>query len=98
MGFILFLLEMTPLHFASYYNHAEVFKFLAIHGDDLSAKTDIGSTVLHLACLTGHLEVVKQYANFTKKEDRATMDEFGKYPIHYAAEKGFHEVIHLTLS
>jgi ankyrin repeat protein len=89
---------MTPLHFASFFGHSEVVKFLANHGDDLRARTDTGFTAIHLACITGHLQVVKQYANFTKKEDRATMDEFGKYPIHYAAEEGFHEVIHLTLS
>jgi hypothetical protein len=91
-GFILCLLEMTPLHFASYCGHAEVFEFLANHRDDLGAKTDLGLTALHLACLAGHLEVVKQYANFTKKEERAKEDTFGKYPIHYAAEKGFEKV------
>jgi ankyrin repeat protein len=89
---------MTPLHFASYFGHAEVFEFLANKGVNLGAKTDTRFTAIHLACLTGHLEVVKQYDKYTKKEDRATMDEFGKYPIHYAAEEGFHQVIHLILS
>ncbi len=92
MVFILFLLEMTPLHFASFFGHSEVFKFLCNHGDDLGATTDYGLTALHLACRNGHLEVVKQYDLFTKKEERAKKDCFGKFPIHYAAEKGFHEV------
>jgi hypothetical protein len=84
---------MTPLHFASFFGYSEVFKFLANHGDDLGAKTDNGLTALHLACHNGHLEVVKQFANFTKKEERAKEDSFGKYPIHNAAEKGFQEVV-----
>ncbi len=83
---------MTPLHFASFFGHSEVFKFLCNHGDDPGAKTDLGLTALHLACHSGHLEVVKQYFHFTKKEERAKKDSFGKYPIHYAAEKGFYEV------
>ena len=89
---------MTPLHFASFFGHSEVFKFLANRGDDLGGKTDTGFTALHLACLAGHLEVVQQYDHFTKKEERAKQDFFGKYPIHYAAEKGFHEVIHFSYS
>jgi hypothetical protein len=44
------------------------------------------------------LEVVQQYDHFTKKEKRAKEDSFGKYPIHYAAEKGFHGVIFLSFS
>ncbi len=81
---------MTPLHFAAYFGRSEVFNFLANNGDDLGAKTDAGFTALHLACLNGQLKVVKQYSNFTKKENSAKDD--GKYPIH-AVEKGFHEVI-----
>jgi hypothetical protein len=92
MVFTLCLLEMTPLHFASFFGYSEVFKFLCNHGDDPGAKTDLGLTALHLACLAGHLEVVKQYANFTKKEERAKEDTFGKYPIDYAAEIGFEKV------
>jgi ankyrin repeat protein len=84
---------MTPLHFASYFGHFKVVEFLANHGDDLGAKTDTGLTALHLACLAGHLEVVKLYDNFTKKEERAKEDSFGKYPIHYAAETGFDKVV-----
>ncbi len=87
---------MTPLHFASYIGHSEVVEFLVNHGDDLGAKTDTGATALHLACLAGHLEVVKQYDNFTKREERAKEDSFGKYPIHYAAETGFDKVVFLT--
>ncbi len=98
MVFILCLLEMTPLHFASFSGHYEVFKFLCNHGDDPGAQTDLGLTALHLACHNGHLEVIKQYDNFTKKEERAKEDSFGKYPIHYAAGKGFHEVILLSFS
>jgi ankyrin repeat protein len=89
---------MTPLHFASFSGHSEVFNFLCNHGDDLGAKTDLGLTALHLACHNGHLEVVQQYDLFTKQEERAKEDAFGKYPIHYAAEKGFHEVILLSFS
>jgi ankyrin repeat protein len=93
MVLLLFLLEMTPLHFASFFGHSEVVEFLANHGDYLGAKTDTGLTVLHRACLAGHLEVVKQYDNFTKKEERAKEDKSGKYPIHYAAETGFDKVV-----
>jgi ankyrin repeat protein len=93
MVFIFCLLEMTPLHFASFLGHYEMFKFLCNHGDDPGAKTDLGLTALHLACHNGHLEVVQQYDHFTKKEEREKDDSFGKYPIHYAAEKGFPEVI-----
>ncbi len=83
---------MAPLHFASFSGHSEVLKFLCNHGDDPGAQTDLGLTALHLACHNGHLEVIKQYDSFTKKDERAKEDSFGKYPIHYAAEKGFHEV------
>jgi ankyrin repeat protein len=97
MKLLLFLLEMTPLHFASYFGHSEVVEFLANLEDDLGAKTDTGFTALHLACLAGHLEVVKQYDHFTKKEERAKEDSFGKYPIHYAAETGFDKVVFSNL-
>jgi ankyrin repeat protein len=96
--FIVCLLEMTPLHFAAFSGHSEVFKFLCNHGDDPGAKTDLGLTTLHLACHNGHLEVIKQYDHFTKKEERAKEDSFGKYPIHYAVEKGFSEVILISFT
>jgi hypothetical protein len=89
---------MTPLHFASFFGHSEVFKLLCNHGDNPGTKTNIGLTALHLACHNGHLEVVKHYDLFTKQEERAKEDSFGKYPIHYAAEKGFHQVIFLSFS
>jgi ankyrin repeat protein len=98
IGVYSLLLEMTPLHFASFFGHSEVFKFLCNHGDDPGAKTDLGLTALHLACHNGHLEVIKQYDHFTKKEERAKEDSFGKYPIHYAADKGFPEVILISFS
>jgi ankyrin repeat protein len=89
---------MTPLHSASYNGHSEVFKFLINCKADLGAKTYLGHTAIHLACIKGHLEIVKQYAILTRKEDRAKGDASGKYPIHFAAEKGFDEVNTLNIS
>ncbi len=89
---------MTPLHSASYGGHSEVFKFLINCKADIGAKANDEETAFHLACGLGHLEIVKQYAFLTRKEDRAKGDASGNYPIHYAVVGGSDEVILINLS
>jgi ankyrin repeat protein len=88
---------LTPLLLASNCGHSEVFKFLINCKADLGAKANDGETAFHLACMKGHLEIVKQYAFLTRKEERAKRNVSGNYPIHYAAIGGFDEVMLLNL-
>lgn len=97
MNWVLSFLGYTPLHLASYCGQSQVFEFLINCQVDIGAKTNHGETAIHLACINGHLEIVKQYAFLTKKEERAKGDAYGYYPIHFAAAGGFDEVIIINL-
>lgn len=51
--------NFTALHFAAQENNSEIVKILIDAGSILDAKSGIGRTPLHLACLRGNYKVSK---------------------------------------
>ncbi len=85
----------TALHIATAANNIGIAKLLLNFNADINAKGKHQQTLIHIASLNGNLDIVREYANLTSKKERAKTkgDAYGKYPIHYAAENGFDEVV-----
>jgi ankyrin repeat protein len=85
--------DFTSFQLACQKGHLEIFEFLFEKRADLLAVTKTGGSVFHLASQNGHPSIIRSFKKFTKKEERPQEDACGKYPIHYAAENGFAEVV-----
>lgn len=77
----------VPLHFAAYYGHLNVVKYLIeeTHAD-INIKDDSGRTPMHLAALNGQLYIVKYLIE--KEADLNSIDDFQQTPLIYAASYG----------
>jgi ankyrin repeat protein len=93
-------LGRTPLHWACYKGHVQVFQALREHGADIDARHNHGWTPLHFACLTGHwavaIELLSPAVNIDTTKSRGAntkaKDINGNTPLHFASRRG-----HLTL-
>ncbi|CAK9253068.1 unnamed protein product, partial [Sphagnum jensenii] len=97
---------MSPLHCAVYYGHDAVVKdLLAKDATDVSAKTNLGNTALHVAAQEGHLKIVNSLLNHIKEkypdELRAFINasgENGMSPLHCAVYYGHDAVVKVLLA
>ncbi len=65
-------------------------------GADVRQQDHLGlNTPLHLACIWGHLELVRLLIEHGAGEDVNTLNEGGMTPWHVAAANGRHECLHL---
>ena len=79
--------DFTPLHWAVYYNHTEMVRFLLDRGADTEETTsDNQETALHIACREGEPNIIKllleRGANVNAK------DSSSMTPLHVAARTG----------
>ncbi|MFN7038411.1 MAG: ankyrin repeat domain-containing protein [Alphaproteobacteria bacterium] len=74
-----------------------VYNFLK-EGMDVNIFNALGETPLHIACLYGHVEIVKILLQFNANPKAASMGNGHQQPIHYAAENGNSEILQLLLS
>jgi len=77
--------DRAPLHWAAYWNRAEVAKVLLARGADPNAKTNRDFTPLHEAARLGSLDVAKLL--LAAGADPEAVDKAGKRPIDWAAGK-----------
>ncbi|XP_071953816.1 uncharacterized protein [Antedon mediterranea] len=87
----------TALHHAARKNHANICHFLLEHGLDGGVKNDEGHTALVVAVINESMETVK---TLCEKMDGWPLvaDDKGRYPIHYAAERGHHDIMELLIN
>jgi len=63
---------------------------------DIDKGTDIGRTSFHIACLNGHIEIVKLLLN--NRIDINKADDDGWTPFHSACSNGYIEILKLLLN
>ncbi|XP_071094732.1 putative ankyrin repeat protein RF_0381 [Haliotis cracherodii] len=86
----------TPVMFAAEKAHRDMFDFLVGRGADLSLVDDSGSTILHIACEGGNLDIVNFILNYNIV-DINSMDEQECTPAMKAALNGHTDVFNLLV-
>ncbi|XP_071086040.1 serine/threonine-protein phosphatase 6 regulatory ankyrin repeat subunit C-like [Haliotis cracherodii] len=89
--------QRTPVRMVDFWKHRNVFDFLVSKGADLSQVDDKGENILHVACLEGHLDLVKDSVT-NHRVDINSRGRYGRTPVMKAAEKGHKEVLDLLKS
>ncbi|XP_067650441.1 ankyrin repeat domain-containing protein 50-like isoform X1 [Haliotis asinina] len=87
----------TPLMIAAEKGYRVVFDLLVDRGGDVSVVDDDGNNILHVACIGGHLEMVKYVLSHDPMEIRSR-GQYGRTPVLLAAEKGHRDVFDLLVS
>ena len=87
---------MTPLIFASRYNHKDVVQILLDNGADPDKAVENGWTPLHLAADRGHRDVVEVLLNGGVEPNQTNNERVT--PLHVAAGKGHKSVVQLLLA
>ncbi|XP_046583700.1 ankyrin repeat domain-containing protein 27-like [Haliotis rubra] len=87
----------TPVLKAAYKGHRDVLDLLVSKGCDVSLPDDDGNNILHVACIGGHVKIVKHVI----KKDFVSINSrghCGRTPLMVAAKTGHKEVFDLLLS
>ncbi|XP_048250449.1 serine/threonine-protein phosphatase 6 regulatory ankyrin repeat subunit A-like [Haliotis rufescens] len=87
----------TPVMSAAEKGHRQVFDLLVTQGADVSLVDDDGDNILHVACLGGHVDMVK-YVLSRKVADINSRGQYGRTPLMVAAEKGHRQVFDLLVT
>ncbi|XP_048250649.1 uncharacterized protein LOC124152553 [Haliotis rufescens] len=87
----------TPLMVAAENGHRQVFDLLVREGDDVSLEDDDGDNILHVACLGGHVDMVK-YVLSLKVADINSRGHYGMTPLMVAAVNGHRQVFDLLVT
>ncbi|XP_030850003.1 transient receptor potential cation channel subfamily A member 1 homolog [Strongylocentrotus purpuratus] len=88
--------ERTALHFAAANGFAKPVRSLVKAGADINFPDKNGVTPLHLACIGGHLDAVKQLTEHDV--DLLTRDHQGRNCMEFAADCGNENVAYFLLS
>ncbi|XP_046563508.1 ankyrin repeat domain-containing protein 50-like [Haliotis rubra] len=86
----------TPMMMAARKGHREVFDVLVREGADVSLVDDYRDNILHVACIGGHVDMVK-YVLSQKVADINSRGQYGRTPVMMAAVKGHREVFDLLV-
>ncbi|XP_046547533.1 ankyrin repeat domain-containing protein 50-like [Haliotis rubra] len=87
----------TPVMLAAEIGHREVFDVLVKEGADVSLVDDNGNNILHVACIGGHVDMVK-YVLSQKVADINSQGQYGRTPVMVAAKRGHRDVFDLLVS
>ena len=83
----------TPLHYAAWFNDAEMFKLLvSASTQDPLCPNDYGSTTLHIASRNGNLAIVKFLVDDCRVQPMCQGKD-GTTPLHWASETGQLDII-----
>ena len=74
--------RLTPLHYCALYNSYKLIKFFVENGIDILLKTTRGLNCLHIAALSGHLNLCKTLAS-NHNINVNLIDNYGFTPLHY---------------
>ena len=85
-------LGWTGLHFSAKTGSYELVKYFADMGTDIYLKTDDGMNCLHIAALTGHLNLCKMLID-KHKFDVKMADYLGWRAFHCSAQTGCYELV-----
>jgi ankyrin repeat protein len=80
----------TPLSWACFKGHVQVFNELLEHGADVETKDDTGWTPLHCACLNGNATIVNEL--LSRGANILAVNGYGELPIQLAVYFGKSEV------
>ncbi|XP_067658335.1 serine/threonine-protein phosphatase 6 regulatory ankyrin repeat subunit A-like [Haliotis asinina] len=86
----------TPVMMAAEKGQRDVFDLLVREGADVSLMNDYRNNILHVACIGGHVEMVK-YALSKKVADIKSRGHYGRTPVMTAAEKGHRDMFDLLV-
>ncbi|XP_048250456.1 ankyrin repeat domain-containing protein 50-like [Haliotis rufescens] len=86
----------TPVMMAAEKGHRQVFDLLVREGADISLVDAVGDTILHVACLGGHVDKVK-YVLSHQVADINGRGQYGRTPLMVAPEKGHRQVFDLLV-
>ncbi|XP_071084412.1 ankyrin repeat domain-containing protein 50-like isoform X2 [Haliotis cracherodii] len=89
--------KRTPVRMVDFRTHRNVFDLLVSNRADLSQVDDKGENILHVACLEGHLDLVKDIVT-NHRVDINSRGRYGRTPVMKAAEMGHKEVLDLLIS
>ncbi|WP_146038218.1 MULTISPECIES: ankyrin repeat domain-containing protein, partial [unclassified Wolbachia] len=89
--------EVKLLHFASYWNCANVAKALIENGADINAEHDNKITPLHLAAHYGHKEIV-QVLSKAEGINVDAKDSDGLTPLHLATANSHKDVVETLIA
>ncbi|XP_071085551.1 serine/threonine-protein phosphatase 6 regulatory ankyrin repeat subunit A-like [Haliotis cracherodii] len=89
--------SMTPVMISAEAGHRHVFDFLVYEGAYLSHLDDNGNNILHLACLSGSVMIVKYLLSKTIV-DINSKGQFRRTPVMMAAKAGQRDVFVLLVS
>ncbi|XP_048253953.1 ankyrin repeat domain-containing protein 17-like [Haliotis rufescens] len=88
---------MTPLMLAATEGHRDVFDLVTSKGGNVLLVDTHGDNILHLACLRGHVEMVK-YILSQKILDINSRGLYGRTPLMFAATEGHRDVFDSVMS
>ena len=84
----------TALHCSAQNGSYELLKFFVEKGANIFSKTEVGMNCLHIAALSGHLDLCKTLMN-KHNFDVNTTDSKGFTALHFSAENGSYELVKL---
>ncbi len=88
----------TPLHYAAYFGHADVARFLIETGAEVSVTSmdPLRNTPLHAAAGSGHAEVAEVLLDGGADPNALQTGDWT--PLHAAAQKGHEAIVRLLLA
>ena len=87
---------MTPVHFAAFYGHVDLFMYLADHLEDIFPLDNDGTSPLVYAAQNGHLAICKTIMERVKEPNLGDTLT-GLTPLHTAAYNGYFDVCKLLI-
>ncbi|XP_071116428.1 ankyrin repeat domain-containing protein 50-like [Haliotis cracherodii] len=89
--------DRTPVMVAAEFGHADVLELLVREGGDVNLRSSEGNTILHAACLGGHVKMVLHVLSTTRVDVNARGKK-GRSPLMLAAWMGHQDVFELLVS
>ncbi|XP_046330942.1 ankyrin repeat domain-containing protein 17-like isoform X2 [Haliotis rufescens] len=89
--------DRTPVMVAAEFGHTNVLELLVREGGDVNVRSSEGNTILHAACLGGHVKMVCHVLSTTRVNVNARGKK-GRSPLMLAAWMGHQEVFELLVS
>jgi ankyrin repeat protein len=87
----------TALHLSAYHGDANIIELLVYHGGDITIEDSYGRNALHLSALYGSRRSLMVLLDQGGDSALDLTDTKGYTPLHYCAEGGYLDCVHLLL-